>query len=878
MSPEACCSPAAACKERNSGTTGASMCGDDAIDKMEAADSVAHISRLEQVNAQLQAECESLAGELARVRAQNSELRGELEFESRRLGDVLRSRSWRLGRPLRVLGSMFRTIRARSGRCVFTEAPTQYSTQVDHRVERALGALIHYPTPRAFRVLFLNGVPCDSHAARYRINHFREALALSGIHSEVTTEPQLVGDSALLLTHDLLVIFRACWSAGLNKIVGRCHRWEIPVIWDSDDYIFEPEIVTPQYIDALRRLPPAEARLYLKGVHGYRKSLLAADYFTGSTEFLTERAAELGKRSYVIRNFLSGRLLELSAQARSRSNDHRADGVVRIVFMSGTPTHQRDFGCIAPVIARILKERSKARLVIIGHVDVSEFPCLEEVAGQVRERPAVPWEDLPELVGDCDICVAPLDILSPYCQAKSDLKFIEGAAYGLAVVASATAPYRRHIDHGRTGFVCETSDEWYRALIRLIDDEEMRKMTVLNGVQEVIERRAVKYGSRESTAAYRKIIHDFRMRKGVDERSLVIRWIVTPVKAGSGGHEAVYVAAQQMSLRGHLVTLHFMEGEPFGAADTLRVIRAQLGYDPLFQAVVGTDQIRSCDALIATQNTTAAIVNRFKKYCCLPAYFVQDFEPYFYPVGTEYFAAEQTYHYDFFCITVGRWLADLMRVKYGRRARHLDFWVDRNFYHPPSEPLQAGDGMKVVFFVRPDMPRRCFGLGLLALFHLHRMMPEAEIVLFGAQEVPVPFDFPFRSLGALPKEQLGDLYRSARVGLAFSTTNPSLVPFEMMACGLPVVDLDVLESRLRHGADYPALLVQPDPQSLAEAMEEILTNGTRHAELSMRAMKFTSRLPSREEALKQVAVHIEREIGITWSEEGPQVAQGLERR
>lgn len=839
------------------------MSGDDAVERTSSAHSDPRVRRLEDENIRLRAECDSLGRDLIKLSVRDRELRSELEFSRRRLGEVLGSLPWRLNWPLRILESIMRRIRSQFKAGLFRLPPTRGITNLDPRLEKDLKALTHFPTPRAFSILFLNGISSDSHAARYRIHNVREALVLSGVRSEVTTELELSANSVLLLRNDLLVIFRAAWTAKLARIIGQCNSLGIPVIWDADDYIFEPEIVITQYIDALRRLPSAQVDLYLQGVQRYRKSLVAADYYTGPTEFLVQRAGELGKPGYVIPNFLGRRLLEISAGARDTKNHRPADGLIRMVFMGGTPTHQRDFGSIAPVIARILKERTQTRLKIIGHLDLTEFQCFENVTDQITKHDAVPWQDLPELVKDCDICIVPLDIPSPFCQAKSDLKFIEGAASGLAVVASATAPYRRHMDHGNTGFLCETADEWYQVLLRLVDEEDTREATIRNGIHEVLENRTVEEGSRESVTTYRRIIHDFRVRKGVSDRSLVIRWVVPPLEIGSGGHEAIYVAAHQMAIRGHLVSLHFQEGGTFKAANLLQIIRRQLGYNPQFQVVVGTDEIRSCDSLIATQNTTVGIVDRLKKSCFLPAYFIQDFEPHFYAVGAEYFAAEQAYRYDFLCMVLGKWLADVMRTKYGRRTRQVDFWLDRNVYYAPSGPLQQRDCPRVVFLARPNMPRRCFELGMSALFQFHRMVPDAEIVLFGAQKVPPTFlDFPFRSLGVLTKAQLGHLYRTAHVGLAFSTTNPSLVPLEMMGCGLPVVDLDVLDSRLRHGADYPALLTPPDAQSLAEAMEALCRNPSWHADLSKRSLEFTSGFLSREEALKQVSIHIEREIGI----------------
>ena len=47
-----------------------------------------------------------------------------------------------------------------------------------------------------------------------------------------------------------------------------------------------------------------------------------------------------------------------------------------------------------------------------------------------------------------------------------------------------------------------------------------------------------------------------------------------------------------------------------------------------------------------------------------------------------------------------------------------------------------------------------------------------------------------------------------------SLTNPSLVPTEMLACGLPVVDLASAPMLATFGADGPIELAAPDPRDV----------------------------------------------------------------
>ena len=71
------------------------------------------------------------------------------------------------------------------------------------------------------------------------------------------------------------------------------------------------------------------------------------------------------------------------------------------------------------------------------------------------------------------------------------------------------------------------------------------------------------------------------------------------------------------------------------------------------------------------------------------------------------------------------------------------------------------------------------------------------------------------------KETLIDLYQKCRLGLVISGTNPSRIPFEMMAAGLPVVDV----YRQNNLFDYPTgtvSLAHCSPHSIAEAIFRLL--------------------------------------------------------
>lgn len=74
-----------------------------------------------------------------------------------------------------------------------------------------------------------------------------------------------------------------------------------------------------------------------------------------------------------------------------------------------------------------------------------------------------------------DIGLAPL-LDTVYNRCKTDNKFREYGACGIAGIYSAIPPYTASVQHEITGLLTEnTEDAWYHALKRLILEEVLRK-------------------------------------------------------------------------------------------------------------------------------------------------------------------------------------------------------------------------------------------------------------------------------------------------------------------------------------------------------------------------------------------------------------------
>ena len=96
------------------------------------------------------------------------------------------------------------------------------------------------------------------------------------------------------------------------------------------------------------------------------------------------------------------------------------------------------------------------------------------------------------------------------------------------------------------------------------------------------------------------------------------------------------------------------------------------------------------------------------------------------------------------------------------------------------------------------------------------------MVLFGTHN-RVRAPFAFEQLGVEAPERLRRLYSEATVGLSLSLTNYSLIPSEMLACGLPVVELAGRACEAVYGNDGSVItLARDDPADIAAQLGGLL--------------------------------------------------------
>lgn len=295
-----------------------------------------------------------------------------------------------------------------------------------------------------------------------------------------------------------------------------------------------------------------------------------------------------------------------------------------------------------------------------------------------------------------------------------------------------------------------------------------------------------------------------------EARPLVVGWVTTPPSRGSGGHTTMFRMIRALEEAGHRCVVLLYDRHGGHVEHARHVIRDAW---PWVHAEVRSirDGLRGLDACVATAWPTAHVLARHRGAGLHCFYFIQDYEPFFYPVGSEHALAADTYRFGFTQIALGDMVQQRLASEVGIASHLVPFSCDTSVYRLDGGAPRSG----IVWYAKPGAARRGFQLVALALEEFHRRHPEHEIHIYGSEPPALPFRV--TSHGRLSPAQLNELYNRVIAGCAMSFTNISLVAEEMLAAGcVPVVN----DSPDAH-ADMPSPYVRwaaPTPGGIADAL------------------------------------------------------------
>jgi glycosyltransferase involved in cell wall biosynthesis len=245
--------------------------------------------------------------------------------------------------------------------------------------------------------------------------------------------------------------------------------------------------IVDSYLDIPRWDPKALLRGPAKFAAGeaahplfsYRASLEAiiarADAVTCATPEQVERIAPLCANVHPILDFHS-------SLVRNVKDDYAAASPFKLVW-EGLGENARWFGLISEALARV-----DARHPLALHlITAPEYRQLAQrfwrrrthrvVGRHFRDVRIHAWREdtASRIATGCDLAIIPLPLDRPLERGKPESKLISFWRMGLPTVTSSTPAYRRVMEAANENLHCESSDDWVRALSKMIEDDGARE-------------------------------------------------------------------------------------------------------------------------------------------------------------------------------------------------------------------------------------------------------------------------------------------------------------------------------------------------------------------------------------------------------------------
>lgn len=303
-----------------------------------------------------------------------------------------------------------------------------------------------------FSVLIVSETERLDDASRYyRCDNLRHLLQAEKFDATVIGANEF---GAKAWAHVDAIVFARCGAdtGTFDKIKKYKEDYGIKVIYEIDDLVFLPWHTSD--LGSVRSGVDNADNPNLINMFARRlRLIMMADGAITTTSKIAGHLSEMGLPCMLIPNMV--RPHEISPRTQP------TEGPLRILCMSGSATHYKDFQDIEQILVKLLRRHGASiELTLLGN-----FREGQQILGlsNVKHIPRVPYPKMLQLIDKSDICVVPLEFTA-FNDAKSCLKYIECGARGVPVLASATADYRRVINNEVNGFIAEDLNDWSKYL------------------------------------------------------------------------------------------------------------------------------------------------------------------------------------------------------------------------------------------------------------------------------------------------------------------------------------------------------------------------------------------------------------------------------
>ncbi|GCF93926.1 glycosyl transferase [Enterococcus florum] len=327
-------------------------------------------------------------------------------------------------------------------------------------------------------ILIIDGVENQiPQCTRYRALNKAEQLRSFGYNVRV------INSSAFRLSDaefaHLVIIYRCGYSDQLAELCRLAKQFKKTVLYDIDDLVIDTKYT--DLLEYTQKLSKSEKANYDANVMGYGRMLKLCDGVITSTTKLKEELGNYQDLVLLNRNIVSQELISIS---RKHMKDYtQKSEKIKIGYFSGSITHNENFELVKPDLIKLMAEYPQIELHLVGHLLLPKD--LMTFKSQIVTHDYVEWHELPALISEVDINIAPLT-KSIFNEAKSEIKWLEATLVKVPTIASNIGAFSEMILEQQTGVLAKDG-EWLEKLKKLIDSKSKRQYIAENAYQFVLK-------------------------------------------------------------------------------------------------------------------------------------------------------------------------------------------------------------------------------------------------------------------------------------------------------------------------------------------------------------------------------------------------------
>ncbi len=328
----------------------------------------------------------------------------------------------------------------------------------------------------------------------------------------------------------------------------------------------------------------------------------------------------------------------------------------------------------------------------------------------------------------------------------------------------------------------------------------------------------------------------------------IISFIVPDMLMHSGGHTSILRLGTELSKIGYKVNYITYRNQT--KEDMVKCASINLkDYKGEMHEKTAISTLKT-DIVIATYWESIYYAKKMDGY---KVYFVQDYEPYFYGYGEKFLLAKKTYSLGFHIISLGKWNQEMIRHECNQESDYIDFpYESKEYKYYPKDysNYNKKKRFKIAVYIKADEKRAPFIIQNMldkTVKYFKEKNINIELLYFGEdKKITMKNGI---NLGKLSKEELSKLYSECDFGIVASLTNISLVPYEMIATGLPVIEFE--DGTFKYFfKENSCILVSFDYKDLIKKIEDSINNPAKIEEMTIFARKQIEELSWTKSALQ----------------------------